>query len=122
MLFYVSFKPDIKQPQVLNKILDVLDENDLYAHIFMFSPNPDVIYKKAITHTEDNSEVWTHKKKNGYYQIVSTVNPAGKKSKELGHIVVYKDLECGNLYYREWVDFLASMKIVSEEDYGQSSN
>ena len=118
MLFYVAYKPDSQKELIVNKIFDVLDKGDLYGHIYLFTPNAEVLYKKAITHTEDNSEIFTHKKKGGYYQIVSSVNPAGDRAREHGHIIVYKDLEVGNLYYREWIDFLTSMQVVSEESYG----
>lgn len=112
MLFYVSYIPDTNKPEVVNKILDVLDESDLYAHIYMWMPHAEILYKKAITHTEDNSDLFTHKK-GGVYKVVHAVNPAGNKARSHGNIIVYKDVGTGNLYYREWVDFLASMKPIT---------
>lgn len=112
MLFYVSYKPDVNKSEVVNKILDVLDESDLYIHIYMWMPHAEILYKKAITHTEDNSDLFTHKK-GGVYKVVHAVNPAGDKARTHGNILVYKDVETGNLYYREWVEFLASMKPIA---------
>ena len=116
MLFYCEYEANGEKGC---RIFDVLNLDDLHLHCYQYKL--EITLSSQITYTEDNSDLFQHKK-GGIYTIAGYPTPAGDEARDVGCIIVYKDIVSGSHYYRPWRNFQASMKRVNGDEIASKIN